>query len=145
MDHSPFETMARTLVASEYAGNYPLEKWNDYHIFAVDGSSVSLPPSVELAQAFGTIKGSGTCEIPCADISILYDVLHDWVVDASIGRYPQNERNSALAHIQFLEKNMAHLPKKIVLFDRGSPPPPRPPPLAITHTPSENTNTADIS
>lgn len=118
-DHSPFELMARTHVEVEYSGKYPLETWNGYHVFGVDGSTVVLPPSEELKIEFGV---SG-CKQECAtaDISILCDVLHEWIIDASISPHPQSERRSAAQHIEFLVKNMNHLEKKLVLFDRGYP------------------------
>ena len=47
--------------------------------------------------------------------------MHDWIIDASIGSYPQDERASAKTHIDFLTENLAHIEKKIVLFDRGYP------------------------
>ena len=77
--------------------------------------------SCELKEAFGVSKNASEIRQASAGISILCDILHDWIVDASINRYPQSERESAKVHIQFLENEMAHLDKKIILFDRGYP------------------------
>lgn len=120
-DHSPFEKMARTHVELEYGGDFDdeLETWNGYHIFAVDGSTAVLPNTPELQREFGASGRDGSQAM--AGISILCDVLHDWVIDAVIGRYALNEREAAKGHLDFLEKNMARLEKKIILFDRGYP------------------------
>ncbi len=120
-DHSPFEEMARRHVVLEYSGKYELPTWKGYHIFGIDGSCVLLPNSVELKTEFGVISNASEVNQACAGVSILCDVLHDWIIDASINPYPQNERESAKAHIDFLAREMAHLDKKVVLFDRGYP------------------------
>jgi len=120
-DHSPFEKMARKHVELEYGGEYELPTWNGYHVFGIDGSPVFLPPSSKLKESFGVSKNASAVEYACAGISILCDVMNDWIVDASIGRHPQDERQSAKKHIDFLETNMGHLKKKLILFDRGYP------------------------
>lgn len=118
-DHSPFEKMARKHVEIEYGGEFPLETWNGYHVFGIDGSTAILPGSPELKKEFGVSGCTSDCA--SAGISILCDVLHDWIVDASINEYPQNERAIAKEHIRFLQTHMARLEKKIILFDRGYP------------------------
>ena len=120
-DHSPFEKMVREHVEVEYSGEYPLPTWQGYHVFGIDGSTAILPSSDELKEAFGVSKNASEKQQASAGISILCDILHDWIIDASINSYPQAERESAKAHIQFLEKEMARLEKKLILFDRGYP------------------------
>ena len=120
-DHSPFEKMTREHVEIEYGGEFPLDKWNGYHVFGVDGSTVILPGSPELKKEFGISKNASEKANACAGISILCDVLHDWIIDASINPHPQNERETAKGHIRFLQEKMAHIEKKIILFDRGYP------------------------
>jgi len=119
-DHSPFEKMARRLVEIEYGGDYELERWNGYHVFGVDGSSVNLPNTPELREAFGFTSGSGDI-CASAGMSILYDVLHDWVIDASLNRYPLNERTAAKEHIRVLQDSFVALSNILILFDRGYP------------------------
>ena len=118
-DHSPFEKMARKHVEKEYNGNYPIETWKGYHVFGIDGSSAILPSSPELKEQFGVSGCNSDCA--SAGVSILCDILHDWIIDASISRYPQDERTSAKSHIDFLTMNMPHLEKKLILLDRGYP------------------------
>jgi len=118
-DHTPFEKMTRELVKEEYGGGYPLSTWNGYFVFGVDGSAAVLPNTPQLREEFGASGVSGTCA--SAGMSILCDILHDWVVDASIGGFPQDERASAKAHIDFLHTQLGHLDKKLLLLDRGYP------------------------
>jgi len=47
--------------------------------------------------------------------------MHDWIIDASINKYPQDERACAKKHIDFLENQLGHIDKKIILLDRGYP------------------------
>jgi hypothetical protein len=118
-DHTPFEEMTRRLVQEEYGGEFPLETWNGYYVFGIDGSCAVLPNTPQLQNEFGVSGRSNNCA--SAGISILCDVLHDWIIDASINRYPQDERKSAKEHIKFLQEKMAHVEKKIILMDRGYP------------------------
>jgi len=118
-DHSPFEEMTRELVKKEYGGGYALSAWNGYSVFGIDGSIGVLPNTSTLREEFGVSGVGGTCA--SAGMSILYDILHDWIVDASIGAFPQDERASAKAHIDFLQTELAHLEKKLLLLDRGYP------------------------
>jgi len=116
-DHSPFEKMMRELVKKEYGGGYALSRWNGYQVFGIDGSGAVLPNTPQLREEFGVSGVDGTCA--SAGMSILYDIMHDWIVDASIGAFPQDERKSARAHIDFLQTELAHLEKKLILLDRG--------------------------
>jgi hypothetical protein len=118
-DHSPFEEMTRKLVEKEYSGEFPLESWNGYHVFGIDGSIVVVPNTPALQKEFGVSGRSSTCA--SAGMSILCDILHDWIVDASINRFPQDERMSAKEHVVFLKTELAHLEKKLILLDRGYP------------------------
>jgi len=120
-DHSPFEKMTRRLVSLEYGGDFPLETWNGYHVFGVDGSTVILPPSAELKDEYGVMKNQSEKEVNCARISILFDVLHDWILDASIDPYTGSERDFAKKHVDFMKTHMTHLQKSVILFDRGYP------------------------
>jgi len=119
-DHSPFETMVRELVKKEYSGQYELPLWNGYHVFAVDGSFLQLPRVNALREEFG-VRGRGrTC--PCAGLSVLYDVLHGWVLDPIISRADRNERVECARHIDMLCTQLPHIVQNsILLLDRGYP------------------------
>jgi hypothetical protein len=119
-DHSPFETMVRSLVNKEYSGRYELPLWNGYHIFGIDGSILQLPRVDGLRDAFGVCGRGATC--PCAGISVLYDVLHGWAVDPILGKADRNEREECKKHIDFLCRELTHIAKNsIITMDRGYP------------------------
>jgi len=120
-DHSPFEKIVRRLVSVEYGGDYPLPTWNGWHIFGIDGSTIILPPKPELKNLYGFIKNQSEKEPVCARISLVCDVLHNWILDASIHPYNGSERKFAENHIEFVQTHLAHLQKIIFLFDRGYP------------------------
>jgi hypothetical protein len=117
-DHSPFETMARGLVKKEYSGQYELPLWYGYHVFGVDGTSLQLPRTDELREAFGVRGRGGMC--PCAGVSVLYDVLHGWAVDPTINRADMSERKECEKHIDFLCRELPHIARNsIVTLDMG--------------------------
>jgi hypothetical protein len=117
--HKPFEIMMRELVKKEYSGQYKTPFWRGYTVLATDGSYLQLPPTPELAEVFG-VRGPGNR--PGAGISVLYDVLHGWVLDAEIDRTDRNERKSFARHMDFLKKELPQVAKRaLLLADRGYP------------------------
>lgn len=94
--------------------------WNGYHIFAIDGSTVQIPFSDENMQEFGTNPNQYDMDNALASSSMLYDVMNDIIVDATLSRYRQDERLIACQHIdEFL--NLGVKKPSIFLFDRGYP------------------------
>jgi len=119
-DHTPFVTMHEAIVAEEYSENHALPLWNGYHLFGVDGSFLQLPKTKELYREFGTHGQNNQC--PCAGISVLFDVLHGWVIDPIITSGTMNERTECENHIRSLTEKFPNLAKNsIVLLDRGYP------------------------
>jgi hypothetical protein len=94
------------------------ETWNDYFIYAVDGSRIALPMDKKLLSYYGAV-GRGA-KSPTAQASILYDVLNDIIVDAAIVPVKIGERKLAFDHIDVL-KTINEDKKKLVIFDRGYP------------------------
>ena len=118
-DHTPFEVMTRRLVFKEYSGAYELPTWRGFHLFAVDGSYLQLPWEPELAEVFG-VRGGG--KRPSAGISVLYDLLHGWVLDAEIDRTDRNERHALGRHVDFLAGELPNIAATaLLLLDRGYP------------------------
>lgn len=94
--------------------------WNGYHIYAVDGSTIQIPPSEENINFWGSNPNQYGKDEPLASVSLLYDVMNDLVIDSYIGKYRLNERDAAERHLDFFTG--LHLPgKHIFLFDRGYP------------------------
>jgi hypothetical protein len=118
IDHSPFELLFRDLVQLRYCGEHEISLLHGYQILAVDGSDIALPKMPGLIKAFG---GTGrNADSPTAKISLLYDVLNDFVMDAVVGRAGASERDFALKHMEKL-RNLCPSVEKLLIFDRGYP------------------------
>lgn len=94
-----------------------LRTWNDFHIYAMDGSTIQIPESKENYEIFGGNPNKTQIMSPLASISVLYNVMNDILVDVSLHSYRYNERESARSHMDFLPE----FPNSILLFDRGYP------------------------
>jgi hypothetical protein len=92
------------------------EKWHGYRMLAVDGCKVILP-SILLEPYFGHY---GNEDKAFAQVSILYDVLNQWILDAQIEPISSAERDLAIDHIDaYLAMNPNE--KTLIIFDRGYP------------------------
>jgi hypothetical protein len=117
-NHSPFEFIFRDLVELRYCGEHEIELLHGYQLFAVDGSNVALPKMPGVLEAFG---GTGrNADSPTAKISVLYDILNDFIVDAAIDKVGTSERDLTLRHIEKL-RGMCSDMNKLLIFDRGYP------------------------
>ena len=92
--------------------------WHGYRVLAVDGSKIVLPSDKKLLAYYGGLGKDKTS--PTAQASILYDVLNDTIVDASIEPMTTDERTLAIKHLNVYGK-LAPNGKKLVVFDRGYP------------------------
>jgi len=117
-DHSPFEFLFRDQVRRRFCGEHEIRLLHGFHVFAVDGSDIALPDMPNLLETFG---GTGrNASSPTAKISLLYDVLNDFIVEAAIDRAGTSERDFALRHIKKL-LDIKETEKKLLIFDRGYP------------------------
>lgn len=103
-------------VAVTYEAWY--EKWHGYRLLAVDGTKVDLPADKGLREYFGGVGTGG--KPPCAQGSMLYDVLNRVVVDARLEPLSVGEGELAERHIEAL-RGLASFGKELLLFDRGYP------------------------
>ena len=94
--------------------------WNNYHLFAIDGSKIELPNSKSNFEFFGEMFGypDPNRRFTMALASVVYDVLDDYIVHASVHRYLASERTAALEHLRNLE-DLNIFQNSIVIFDRG--------------------------
>ncbi len=94
--------------------------WNGYHLFAIDGSKIELPNSQSNFEHFGEMFGypDSNRKFTMALASVVYDVLDDYIVHASIERYLAGERAVAIEHLNALEALNIYN-DSIVIFDRG--------------------------
>lgn len=94
--------------------------WHGYHLFAIDGSKIELPNSQSNFEHFGEMFGypDSNRKFTMALASVVYDVLDDYIVHASIERYLAGERAVAIEHLNALEALNIYN-DSIVIFDRG--------------------------
>ena len=89
--------------------------WKKYQLIAVDGSTVSLPPSAQIKKYFGifaeTAKGTKTC---MAQALICFDVLSGYVLASKIDKMEVGEKS--LLRMLLPEIKTANA---IFILDRG--------------------------
>lgn len=95
-----------------------IKRHKGYRIFAIDGSELRLDKTKENKDVFLPRNHSPENKTN-AEISLLYDVISNYVIDAQIGSIGVNER-------EYAKKNLACFSsicdeKDIVIFDRGYP------------------------
>ena len=79
--------------------------WQGYHLFAVDGSRIELPNSKSTFDFFGEMSSypDPNRRYTMGLASIIYDVLDDYILHASIHKFLSSERAAALEHLEVLE------------------------------------------
>lgn len=117
ISYKAFVAILRISVEQYYQHFKDLRLWNGFHIYAIDGSTIQIPVTVENVESFGGNPNKTGKLSPLASVSVLYDVMNDILVDVTLNTYRYNERISAKEHIPFLPASS----KSIILFDRGYP------------------------
>lgn len=115
-----FRELCRLFVDSFYNSKKKLNKWYGFNIFAIDGTSLQVPDTVECGEYFGLSKNQNKTQTAIATASAIYDVLNDIIIDASITKFKTSERKLAKQHIDQIN-NEKLLDNTIVIFDRGYP------------------------
>ncbi len=123
LNYTAFEELSNKTVELFYKdGEY--NRYKGFRLLAVDGSIVRLPTTDDIKKEFNatTAKNNVTGfekEIVQSRISVLYDVLNNIAIDATINNaYPKdlivkNERVLALEHLKHCTEN------DLVIKDRG--------------------------
>jgi hypothetical protein len=114
-----FQLLNQKLISEFYTDN-AIETYKGLRLFAVDGSTLRLPSSKELYNEYGYDRLNDS--IPMAKSSIMYDVLNNLTVHASLNPYYSNERDLAIEHIDAFKKSGIDQGRgNLWLFDRGYP------------------------
>ena len=119
-DHSPFLKLFNGVRDAFYGAKYlpTLRKFHDKFLVAIDGSETPLPNLPALLEKFG---GTGAkASSPTARMSIAYDVLNDFIIDAAFSPLTVSERDHAKDHIENVGK-IIDLKDTIFIMDRGYP------------------------
>ena len=119
-DHSPFLKLFNGVRDAFCGAEFlpTLRKFHDKFLVAIDGSETPLPNLPALLEKFG---GTGAkASSPTARMSIAYDVLNDFIIDAAFSPLTVSERDHAKDHIENVGK-IIDLKDTIFIMDRGYP------------------------
>jgi len=91
-----------------------VDKWNNFRVLSIDGSTIALPNHPSLGEkftehCFGVNK---SVKKWMSRVSFLYDVLNNILIDAQMESFTTSEASLCKAHLGFLRKG------DLVLFDR---------------------------
>ena len=89
--------------------------WKGFNLIAIDGTTIRLPRTKEVAEHFGTWNPKVGAPCPLAKVSQMFDVLNKVTIDAIIS--PKENFDLELAAQHFLNL----MPEDLVLMDRGYP------------------------
>lgn len=117
-DHTPFLKLFKTIRDAFYEKSH-LDHLRKYHgklVLAIDSSETSLPNLPVLREKFG---GTGAkASSPTGRMSIAYDVLNDFIMDAALSPLTDSERTHAKNHLKTLG-NLIDLKQALFIMDRG--------------------------
>ena len=126
LNYTAFQEYA-TMAADMFYEDGEYTRYKDFRLLAIDGSVITLPTSEDISKAFNPmqvrcqVKGFKK-EVPQARASVLFDVLNNIAVDASLTNknnsqdnqiLSYDERTLALQHLEYCTKD------DLVIMDRG--------------------------
>ncbi len=111
-----FKDLANAIVDEFYTDNEPgVKLWNGFRLLGVDGSRLTLPHTKELKNIYGQTKNQSKEGVVQARLSVLYDVLNNYVIDGLLSPLKTGEGKLALEHLNQTKE------KDLVIYDRGYP------------------------
>lgn len=94
-----------------------VQRWRGHRVLGVDSSVLRLPKNEDVAQKYGWMECSHEHTLPeryaQARMSVLYDLLNEVAVDASLAAWKVGEEELAYGHLDWVE------PDDVVITDRG--------------------------
>lgn len=102
------------LVLGQAEGGLSSARWMGHRLIAVDGSSLRLPQSAQIIEAFGGSQHRRGLR-PLARVAVAFDVLNRVIVGAALSPWKQGERSLLTQLLQDLRAG------DLVLLDRGYP------------------------
>ena len=117
-DHTPFLKLFDGIRNAFYSSEYidKLHKFNGKFLIAIDGSDTPLPNLPSLLKKFG---GTGAkASSPTARMSIAYDILNDFIMEANFSPLIVSERDHAKNHIEQVGK-IIDWKDSVFIMDRG--------------------------
>ena len=111
-----FVNLNQTLIREFYTDNEDsIKLWKGYRLLAVDGSRMTLPNTPELQNQYGLTKNQSNTGFAQARVSVLYDVLNNYVLDGILSPLSHGELVSAIDHLEHTKA------QDLILYDRGYP------------------------
>lgn len=111
-----FKHLSDSLIEEFYTDNETSVKlWNGFRLLAVDGSRMTLPDTKELEVIYGRTKNQSNNGVVQARVSVLYDVINQFVIDGSLTSLSIGEHKLALSHLNFSTVG------DLIIYDRGYP------------------------
>ena len=94
--------------------------WHGKHVFAIDGSKLQLPNSKSNFEEFSEMFSvhNHDRKFSMAFTSMVYDVLEDYIVHASINPNLASERQATVNHLKTIE-NLGIYDNYFIVFNRG--------------------------
>lgn len=111
-----FKGLSQVLTAEFYTDNDESVKlWKGFRLLAVDGLRIALLDTKELRSIYGATKNQTKTSVVQARMSVLYDVLNNYVIDGKIAPLAIGEKSLAIEHLTHTRN------KDLVIYDRGYP------------------------
>jgi len=111
-----FRHLSNIIIDEFYTENeLSVKLWNGFRLLAVDGSRLTLPRTDELKSYYGETKNQNESGAIQARVSVLYDVLNDYVLDGIMTPLKIGENKLAIDHLKKCAEN------DLVIYDRGYP------------------------
>jgi len=99
-----------------------LNKWKDYLVFAVDGSTIQLSEHEETKNEFGCATNQTEREVPLGRSVHIFDTLNGVIIGAVLNPYKTDERDGLYQLIEkllIIKNKCGH--KMLILLDRHYP------------------------
>jgi hypothetical protein len=119
LNYEAFSFLNREYLQDFYSSDEPV-LWNNYMVFAIDGSKVEVPNSDENRVAFGECGNHHSKGEVRAMASCMFDVFNHFFLDLQIGSIKASESELAKQNIK-AAKGMLKDTEFIIVFDRGYP------------------------
>lgn len=111
-----FKHLSDTIVNEFYSDNEQgVELWNSFRLLAVDGSRLTLPSTDELKKIYGQTRNQSQTGVTQARVSVLYDVINNYVIDGILSPLKIGEGKLAIQHLLYVKEN------DLIIYDRGYP------------------------
>jgi hypothetical protein len=111
-----FKHLSDTIVNEFYTDNEAgVELWNGFRLLGVDGSRITLPYTKELKAIYGETKNQNKSGVVQSRVSVLYDVLNNYVIEGILSPLKIGEGRLAIQHLQHIKED------DLVIYDRGYP------------------------